>query len=219
MASRFTYISDLPIFAPLSDAEATELLKNAVRKRVQARAIILMEGQPVMFFAIVVDGKAKSVLYRDDGREILLDFFTPGQFFGELNLSEDSVSPVTVRAVEECELVLVSRKLMISLIQRNGAFAFKFISLMSQNVNRVQNRLRDLVYLRGEERILKYIRDIGEQVGEPAPGGGRLIRETMSHQTIADSCGFSRETVSRLLSRLSKEKVLVKTRDGWWMQG
>jgi CRP-like cAMP-binding protein len=219
MAANFTYITDLPIFSPLSDAEETELMRNAVRKRVAPRTVILMEGQPVVFFAILTSGKAKSVLFRDDGREILLDFFVPGQFFGELNLSEDSNSPVTVIAVEECHLMLVSRKLMLNLIQRNGAFAFRFVGLMSQNVNRVQNRLRDLVYLRGEERVLKYVRDLGTQVGEPSPQGGTLIRETMSHQTIADSCGFSRETVSRMLSRLSKDKVLIRTSEGWWLRG
>lgn len=210
----FIYLTDIPIFSSLTEAETKLLAASACRKIFPPNCIIQLEGEPASIFAVMTRGLAKAVLFREDGREILLHFYKPGDFFGEMNLSEITECPYSIMSVKESQFVFVSRKTMVDLVKRNGDFAFQFLSFVNHRLNCTQNKLRDLIYERGEGKILKYFQSLASQIGI-ATNSGILIPEKLSHQVVADSCGYARETVTRLLRQLQKDGVLRPTKDGW----
>lgn len=214
MATDFTYLTDIPVFHSLTEKETKDLLSHAARQTFPAGYMLQFEGQPSRVFAVMTHGMAKAVLLREDGREIMLHYYRSGDFFGESDLTQGELCSHSILTVQESGFVLVSLDAIKNLVKSNGAFAYDLLSFVNERLQRTQHRLRDFVYLRGEGKILKYFQDLADQVGTEAPDG-RLIPERLSHQVIGDTCGFARETVTRLLRQLQQERVLWQTPDGW----
>ncbi len=212
----FVYLTDIPLFSVLSAEEIRLLQTSAARKSFPAQCIIQLEGEPAHAFVVLTQGQAKAVLFREDGREILLHFYGPGDFFGEMNLSELLNHPYTIISLERAECIVVPRTTMIVLLKNNGEFAFRLLSFVCQRLHRIQNKLRDHIYQRGEGRVLKYFVDIAEQIGM-TQDDGTWIPVKLSHQLIADTCGLTRETVTRLVRQLHKDGMLRQNADGWWL--
>ncbi|MCA9048387.1 MAG: Crp/Fnr family transcriptional regulator, partial [Planctomycetaceae bacterium] len=95
-----------------------------------------------------------------------------------------------------------------------GRFATELFTRQSRQLGILQQRLRDVVYERGDARILRYFEALALQIGVESPEGV-FIDSRVTHQTIADTCGLARETVSRLLTNLKQRGQLFRTADGW----
>lgn len=216
MKGTYTYLTDIPIFNSLTEKETELIYRSACRKTFHANCMIMMEGQPISIFAVLTRGRAKAVLLREDGGEILLHFYKPGDFFGEMNVSEITDCPYSIFSVKKSEFIFISIETMIRLIKQNGDFAFALFSFVSNRLYSTQNRLRDYIYERGEGKILKYFHNIASQIGVKKDGGIR-IPEKLSHQVIANTCGLTRETVTRLLRQLQKKSLLSQTKEGWFI--
>ncbi len=57
-------------------------------------------------------------------------------------------------------------------------------------------------------RLARYFRDLAEERGRRA-GGGWIVVVRPSQREIADTIGSSRETVSRTMSQLARENLIV----------
>lgn len=218
MTDSFFYLTDIPIFKSLTDEDTELILKNSVRKKFPANCVIHLEGQPAGFFALLTHGKAQTLLLCEDGREILLNFYKPGDFFGEMNIAEAGVWPYSVRTLSPTQMIFISLEIIKQLTQKNGGFAISFVAHLSAKLNRAQNRLRDTIFERGEGKIIKYFAHIASEIGVPEEEG-IFIPEKLSHQVIADSCGLARETVSRLLRNLQLNGLLIRKKNGWQISG
>ena len=148
MHNSFTFMIDIPVFRSLLPAEMELLKKNGTIKKYPPRSIIQTEGQSATFFAVMTKGLAKAVLFCEDGREILLHFYKPGDFFGEMNLSDIRECPFSIISAKPCEFLLMDIDVMVQLIRKNGNFAYSLFSFVSKRLNRTQKRLRDTIYER-----------------------------------------------------------------------
>lgn len=216
MVKNFIYLTDIPIFSTLNEKETELVLKNSIRKKIPENCVINLEGQPATVFALLTHGRAKAVLFCDDGRQILLHFYKPGDFFGEMNFGEINEWTYSIQTVTPAEFVFISLDTITQLIKQNGEFALSFITFLSKSLNRTQNRLRDTIYERGENKIMKYFSYIATDIGVKEDDG-TLIPEKLSHQIIGDTCGLTRETVSRHLRQMQSQGLISKRKDGWFL--
>jgi CRP-like cAMP-binding protein len=209
----FTYLTDLPLFDCLADDEAALLARGAYRRVVPPGGAVRLEGQPATALGAVASGLVKAVLLRPDGREIFLALYRPGDCFGAEDLAGVPEHACSVAAVSRSELLFFPLETVRTLLGRNPELALRVLELVSRNLRRVQDRLRDVLSERGDGRVLKYLEQLAEPAG--AAGAGLLVREPPSHQVIADACGLARESVTRLLRRLERAGRLVRTARGW----
>ncbi len=203
------------MFRSLEPREVERALSASFRQDFPAGAIVQLEGQPSRAYVILVSGRADAVLTQEDGREILLRILRPGDSFGATALSDALASPWTIRTAEVSEFVFIPRDRIVALMRENVAFAMDLLSLVARSLLDVQTRLRSLLASGGSEKILCYLRELAE-IGDPATGG-RHLGEKIGHQVIADACGLSRETVTRLVGRLCRQGRLERTTAGWWI--
>ena len=103
---------------------------------------------------------------------------------------------------------------MIDLMKTNGEVAYLLAGTTVRRLLSLHRRVRSLALDRGQKRILSFFGEFGRRLGRETDEG-LLIDTTLSHQAIADACGFSRETITRLLGELSDSGDLVKNDEGW----
>ena len=80
----------------------------------------------------------------------------------------------------------------------------------------MQARLKLLVFEKGEQRIVGYLQSLAARHGATSQNGA-IVPIALTHQTIADNCGLTRETVSRAMSRLDESGAVRKTDQGWFV--
>jgi CRP/FNR family transcriptional regulator, cyclic AMP receptor protein len=196
-------------FSVLTDGELLVLLKIAKVRKFNKGYTIFEEGDTRAALHIVLRGKVKISLYDEEGKEYVLDVIGTGGFFGELSMFDELTGFANIVTTEETECVVIQRQDFVSLVMSNPAFTVSVLKTLVQKLRAANERIKGLAFLNVEGRILKYLSEIGDKSGVRIKD--RVIIERGPTQVeIANSCGCSRETVSRMVKSLAnKGKISV----------
>ena len=94
----------------------------------------------------------------------------------------------------------------MSFVKNNSTFAISVLRKLSSNLRELDKRLINILSLGAEQRVCIEIISMAEPDPE-APGRYRII-EMPTHSNFANLIGSSRETVSRILSRLKTVRLI-----------
>ncbi|MDP1907281.1 MAG: cyclic nucleotide-binding domain-containing protein, partial [Hyphomicrobium sp.] len=99
----------MPLFAGLDEERLNVLARAIVRKSVGRNARIIGAGDPTDSLYIIISGRLKVLMSDEQGREVILSILSPGEFFGEMGLLDDSPRSASVVTLEACELLTISK--------------------------------------------------------------------------------------------------------------
>jgi CRP/FNR family transcriptional regulator, cyclic AMP receptor protein len=197
-------IKRVSFFAALTDREL-EVLARIVRITKYRRNYTVIEEEEIRdALYIIMKGRVKVVLYDESGKEYIVDIIEEGGFFGELSLFDELSGFVNIITLEESQLLMIRRSDFIRLLRENPDFTLSVLRTLTGRLRAANEKLKGLAFLNVEERILRYLREIGGKHGILVKD--RLIIERGPTQVeIASACGCSRETVSRMMKSLIKK--------------
>ena len=194
------FLATVPLLQGLDDAELTRLAELMRERSYPKGSIILFEDDPGDSLFIVRSGRVKVVLVGEDGREVILTILGPGEHFGELSLIDGQPRSAHVIAVEDTQLVVLRREDFRKRVDQSPALAWALLTALSRRLRRADEQIGRLVLLDVHGRIAKLLLD------NAGPDG--VIEKRLTHQTIAQMIGASRETVSRAM-REFQERGLI----------
>ncbi|HLV26961.1 MAG TPA: Crp/Fnr family transcriptional regulator [Gemmatimonadales bacterium] len=187
------FLSSVPLFRGLS-RDALYRLAEVTREKIYARnGVICFEGDPGDALYIVRTGRVKVVLVGDDGREVILGVLGAGEYFGELSLIDDQPRSAHVIAMEDSRLLVLRREDFRKRVEANPGIAWALLQDLSQRLRQADSKIGDLVLLDVPGRIARALLDAA-----PDPDAN-VVARALTHQTIAQMIGSSRETVSRTM--------------------
>ena len=102
-------LRNVALFSGLDDVELEKLSKVSGRKRVERGAFVVRSGENTDSLYVLLAGRAKVTNVDEEGREIILAWLGPGEFFGEMGLIDGSPRSANVVAAEACELLFLSK--------------------------------------------------------------------------------------------------------------
>ena len=131
-------------------AEDFELLSGLIKERqVKPNTTLFSEKMPAEALYIVKSGKIKISVMEGEGEEIGLLELGPGDFFGEVALIQESSRAVTARAESAVELVMLTRKEFLALLDLDPRVAAKIslaiARLLAMRVKAYSGRLREIL--------------------------------------------------------------------------
>jgi CRP/FNR family transcriptional regulator, cyclic AMP receptor protein len=204
------YVSNIRtvnLFATMKDEQIQAISKITLLKTYPKNYVVFQEGEKGDALFIIVKGKVKVLLYGEDGREYILDVIGTDGFFGELSLIDELPRSANVMTVEESELLVIRRSDFIRLLMENPAITVNILKILSRRLRAADERIKGLAFLSVEGRILKYLMEIGEESGVKVKD--HLVIENGPTQIeIANSCGCSRETVSRMIKSMIEKGII-----------
>jgi CRP-like cAMP-binding protein len=196
-------IRKVAFFSVLTDDEVQVVARIARINRYRKNHVILEEGEKRDTLFIILKGRVKVSLFDDTGKEYIVDVVEEGGFFGELSLFDELTGFVNIVTLEDTQLLLIRRQDFMMLLRDSPEFTMGVLKTLTIRLKAANEKLRGLAFLTVEERILQYLREVGEKRGVQVKD--RIIIERGPTQVdIASYCGCSRETVSRMI------KILVK---------
>jgi CRP/FNR family cyclic AMP-dependent transcriptional regulator len=206
----------VPLFSDLSEGELVRFADVTREREYPRNSIILFEDDPGDSLYIVSSGQVKVVLIGEDGREVILSVLNDGDFFGEMSLIDDEPRSAHVIAMKDSRLLVLRREDFQQQINQHPSIAVKLLKVLVQRLRRADAKIGGLVLLDVNGRVAKLLLDLADE------GGGPKITRKLTHHTIAQMIGSSRETVSRAMRELSdrglvdvtRREITIKNRDG-----
>jgi CRP/FNR family transcriptional regulator, cyclic AMP receptor protein len=203
-------LRNVHLFATLKEAQIEAISRILFVSSFYRNQVIFQEGEAGDALYIVLKGKVKICLYDEEGREYVLDIISKDGFFGELALIDELPRSADAVSVESTELLIVRRQDFTNLLIEHPTITVEILKVLSQRLRVADERIRWLAFLNVEGRILQYLLEVGAKVGIRMKNY-IIIEKGPTQIEIANSCGCSRETVSRMVASLVR-KGLVSVR-------
>jgi CRP/FNR family transcriptional regulator, cyclic AMP receptor protein len=200
--------SKVALFEGLAPADRNTLFRAVTFRTYRRGERIVTQGQPGDSFFVLVKGRVSVSIMSPEGREIVLSTLLAGDHFGEMALLDDAPRSATVSAAERSELAVLTREAFFDLLKGNFVLIRALLATYSRRLRHANATIEGLASLDVKGRLARYFRDLADERGRRA-GGGWVVVVRPSQREIADTIGSSRETVSRTMSQLAKENLIV----------
>ncbi|MGG6314043.1 Crp/Fnr family transcriptional regulator [Paenibacillus macerans] len=207
-------LRSIPLFHELSGEEAGRVRELIVPRLLPRRTVVFREGDEVEAVYFVVNGLIKTSRTDERGNEQIFSFLKKGDMFPLTGRFDGEASPVTAVTVVETSLLAIPLRSFEHLLASSPGLAFKMMGLMSGKIRELQSKLQNFNQRSVEDRGISLLLQLAEHFGVEREGEV-LVPIPVTHQELASTIGFTRESVSRLLTSLRKEGIVQVNRKGF----
>ena len=134
-------LAKAPIFSDLKRGTLKSIARAAKVRRFAAGELLVTEGEEAAAFFVLCRGQAEVVKKVGQDREHILSRLAEGDFFGEMALFDGFPRSATVRAVSECECLVLARWDLLALIRTSPEVALGILPVLSRRLRECEEQL------------------------------------------------------------------------------
>jgi signal transduction histidine kinase len=127
-----------PLFDGLTDEQLRRVIEEGSEVRVSRGELYAREGEPIEHLYVVLDGELR-ITKLVDGREMVINNYTPGVFFGEVPLLAGTPFLASGRALEDSRLFAIPEKVFRRMLTDHPTFGDTVLETMAQRVQILQS--------------------------------------------------------------------------------
>lgn len=198
------------VCAALSDHDLALLQDLASPAQFDPRDPLLVQGQPAPSVYNITSGTVRLYTLLPDGRRQIVGFALPGDFIG---LSMRESASLCADAIDPVEACAFARLPYSALVDAKPALLRRLHEQASHELTLAQEQMMLLGRRTAEEKIVCFLLRMQQRwarIGRSSV----TVQLPMGRQDIADFLGLTIETVSRTLTRLSRDRVILLVPDG-----
>ncbi len=200
-------LKKISLFNALSPQEEKEVFRYLSGETFRKKETIFSEGDPSDWFYIVKKGKVKITKISQEGKEIILEVIPPMEFFGGIAVVRGFPYPANAVAMEDTEVLKLSRKDLLSLMDRFPGLMYCLAMNIGDRIKGSHETLKSIALEKVEARIASLLVKLCDKAGEAVPGGTQ-INMKLTKQDIAEMVGTTVETSIRTMSKLTKAGIV-----------
>lgn len=195
------------IFADLSEPELQFLAERAVSRDYESGDIVFSEGEPCAGLFVVETGALRIYKSSPSGREQVLSIEGPGSSVAELPVFDGGNYPASTSTAKPTRVLFVSKQDFYSLCLVHPKVALKVLKVVGARLRRLVGIIEELSFTTVRSRLVSFLVRIARE-GKKTPRGIEASLPA-SNQELASHIGTVRELVSRNLSRLQAEGLIM----------
>lgn len=203
-------VRTLAVCAALEPGELHEFEHLSQDMHVANKATMFVQDEPANAVFNVTSGVVRLYRLLPDGRRQIVGFALPGDFLG-LSMAERNVfSADAVGPVEACRF---PRDVFAHFLDTKPHLLRRLHEMATHELTLAQDQMVLLGRRTAEEKVAAFLigmRDRWARVN----GAHRHVPLPMSRQDIGDFLGLTVETVSRMMTKLARDKITVIVPDG-----
>jgi CRP/FNR family transcriptional regulator len=204
-------LAQVPAFERLGEAELAAVAAVAMPRRFAAGEAVFREGDASSSCYTVRSGHARAIREHQDGRQITLATFGPGEIFGELAMFNDERRSATVEAIDELEALAILGNDMRRLMHEHAEIAVNIAISLARRLRNANERLARQSFQTVQSRVAAVLGQLVEQA-QVEGAGPRDVEITTTQADLAKLAGSSRESASRFLAVLERAGVISQGR-------
>ena len=192
----------IPTIAPAEKGPTLrDLFKGQPTDEYSAGAAIFWEGDPAGQIFDIADGVLRVYKVLADGRRAIVGFIYPGDVLG---VSFQRRYPFTAEAVTDVKVRRVSRGRFFSLVNKSPALRPQLFALLCDEMSAAQDQMLLLGHKSAEERVVSFLLAVHRKSAV-----GNDIQLPMGRLDMADYLGLTIETVSRMMTSLTRRGLIA----------
>jgi CRP/FNR family transcriptional regulator len=197
-------LAKTPLFGGLAPLALENLAAHAERRQVAPGTAVFAEGDVATGFYVVATGRVRVYKASPDGKEQTLHIFGPGQAVGEAAVFIGGAFPAHAEALEPSILVYLPREAFLAFIRSHPEAALDMLGLMSRRLMRFTTMIENLSLKEAPARLAAYLLHLSQK-----QASDQVVLDTSKSQ-LAGILGTTPETLSRTLTRLSREGAIAQ---------
>lgn len=206
-------IRQVAVLKPATDDDVYAIACLGIKRAVEGGGFFFLQGDPANYLYIMLTGRAKLCQISPDGQQVNLRTLHPHQLFGAVGaIDPQATYPACAQALEDSSAIAIRSEEFRSLLEQRPHLSFGLMKLMTSYIAEMQNRYRELVTEKVEQRIARVLLRLAGQSGVRVEEGVR-IELPFSRQELAEMAGTTLYTVSRVLSAWEKQGLISTGRE------
>jgi len=189
---------------PQEGQNVYSLFKTGSAKR---KDLFYRPGDPADTVYWIKSGRVKISKLTEDGREIILGMYKPGDVFGEMAFVEDAPRNTFAEAADDVTFLAIKRNHLFALAKRKPGVIFRLAQLIGERRREAEEVTEALLYKGVRERLAGVLLKLSKEYGID-DARGKLLRIKITHQDLASLIGSSRETVSLTLGDMKRDGLI-----------
>lgn len=196
-------IAGIPLFEGLSLKQCNALGAIAVRKHYSRGQTFFSEGDEGIGFYIILSGKVKIFKLSPEGKEQIFHILEEHEPFAEAAVFAGEHYPASAQALSETLVLFFPKHKFVDLIGREPMLALSMLALLSGRLRKLTMLVENLSLKEVPGRFAAYLLYLNETNGSKP-----VIRLDVSKNQMAGLLGTIPETLSRILKRMTDEKLI-----------
>ena len=200
-------IYDIPLFRGCDRALLTDVLGKSASRYASYRKgdFIAMQNSVCRSLYLLCEGSVYARMVSEEGREFTLDTLSaPDVLASAFLFGTENILPVTIIANSDCELWIVSKESIRSLIEQDTAVLHNFLTVLSDHSLFLSRKLEQFALQTLSSRLLGYLEK------------NNVVQNL---QETAFILGVTRPSLSRAISQLVRQGVVRKEEAGYVLTG
>ena len=194
----------------LGEDPLTYLPRKPVQEFAKER-VIFSPQQPSDHLYVVILGRVKITSTAEDGCQTVARIVRTEGLFGESCLIGSRSRSESATALDNVSLMSWTRAEIEQYIEQEPALGLALSQYVVRLCLDLQDRIESMAVYKTPERVMLAFLQLAETLGTPMPDGSTRIA-SLTHHTIAEFVGTSREIVTFQMNRLRRMGMLRYSR-------
>lgn len=177
-------------------------LNSLIIKKYKKDDVLFNELDVCNEIGLLIEGQLIIRSYLEDGTIVIYNEINTNESFGQnLIFSDSPIYKGNVVAVSDSKVIYINKKQLIKLLKNNDNFMFEYLKNQSNFTKSLNERIKLLSLTSAKDRLLFYLYEHNNEI------------KYESISDLAEKLFLQRETLSRLISQLSKEKKIYRNKN------
>jgi len=203
MAVAVESLSQMPFFAGLGDDALLGIASHIQERTFSPGQVIILEGEPCQAVYLIAQGLVRTRRMSLEGREQVLAYLGPGEWFNLIPALDGGPNLATVDAVSGTTLYTIPCKRFRLIIGEHQEVALAVLERLASEVRHLSDMVEDLALHTVRTRLARFLL---------AHAGESHSPQRWTQQEIAARIGTVREMVGRTLRSFVNEGLVRRQR-------
>lgn len=206
-------LSEFSLFRELDEKEILKIVEIAIVRNWNKGSHIFLQDEPIQNVFFISEGKVK--IYKADlnGKEQIVAIQKKGDMFPHVGFFRKGGYPAFSEVLQDAQIVVIPISEFEKVLIENPELSIKVFKVLGEKIVDLQDRLEEQILNNTYEQIIKLLIRLGKLHGSKINNGLVVLKGEFTNKDLANMIGTTRETVSRTLTKLKKEK-LIEIKDG-----
>ncbi|NJP37243.1 DUF294 nucleotidyltransferase-like domain-containing protein [Alkalicoccus luteus] len=129
-------------FDLLSDEQFQRIADRTVKSSFEENEFLFREDEEEIEIHFLISGLAKNILHREDGKDISVRFYYPGDLIGVMILLAGGSMNFSVKALEACDTIKIRREVLLELMGENETFSEVILSNIGDRMKSLYDEIK-----------------------------------------------------------------------------
>ena len=196
------------LFGELGDPELSALAERAIERHLKRDEVLFVAGEEAAGLFVIISGALRAFREGVDGREQIIHVEREGATIAETPVFDDEPYPSTVAAEEDTVVLFIGKREVKQLCLAHPRIALAALKLLAGRLRKCAALVEALSLREVDQRLARWLLTEARNRGQRTSVGVELTLD-MTNQQIAARIGSVREVISRAISRLQQNNLIV----------